>query len=62
MKQATDKRGPAFHAEVQSAVCGYQISMMDIPKVYRHAEACFDAGKNVTEAVRAYLDIIAVKV
>lgn len=61
-KKQKDKRGPAFHAEVQAAVTGYQINIMDISKVYRHAEEAFDTGKNVTEAVRAYLDVIAVKV
>ena len=57
-----DKRGPAFHAEVQAAVVGYQINIMDIPKTYRIAEEAFDSGKNVTEAVRAFLDQVAVKV
>ena len=36
--------------------------IMDIPKVYKHAENAFDSGKNVTEAVKAYLDVIAKKV
>jgi len=60
-RKQKDTRGPAFHAEVQAAVYGYQINIMDIPKSSRIAEAAFDAGQNVTEAVQAFLDQVAVK-
>ena len=56
-----DTRGQAFHDEVQAATYGYQINMMDIPKVYEVAEQAFDAGQNVTDAVHAILDQIAIK-
>lgn len=61
VKNAKDKRGQAFHDEVQRAVTGYQIPIMDISKVYRAAEAAFDSGKNVTEAVHATLEALGVK-
>ena len=54
-------RGQAFDDEVQAATYGYQINMMDISKVYQAAEQAFDAGQNVTEAVHALLDQIAIK-
>jgi len=60
-RKQKDTRGPAFHAEVQAAVYGYQINIMDIPKIHQIAEAAFDAGLNVTEAVHGLLDKIAVK-
>jgi hypothetical protein len=56
-----DTRGQAFHDEVQAATYGYQIPMMQIGDVYRAAEQAFDNGQNVTDAVHALLDQIAIK-
>lgn len=56
------RKRSALDAEIQRAVTGYQINMMDIPKVYKAGEDAQAKGQNVTEAVRALLDVIAVKV
>lgn len=60
-RKPKDPRGEAFQSEVQSALYGYQINIMDLSKVKKAAEQAFDAGQNVTEAVRALLDQIAIK-
>jgi hypothetical protein len=58
IENAKDPRGQAFHDEVQKAVYGYQIPMMQISKVYRAAEQAFDAKGNVTKAVHACLEAL----
>lgn len=51
----------SFHDEVQRAIVGYQIPIMEITKIYRAAEEAFDNGQNVTEAVKAVCDQVAIK-
>ena len=58
IENAKDPRGQGFHDEVQKAVDGYQIPMMQISKVYRAAEQAFDAKGNVTKAVHACLEAL----